>query len=145
MESLSFEDAVRNIVEADNRYKFDAYLFVQEAIGFTQKTLGRQKQPQLKHVAGKELLIGIRDYALSLYGPMTATVFAEWGIRSCEDFGEIVFNLIDANQARKSETDSREDFKGGYDFDEAFAKPFRPEKPRSIDPTAVEPKMISQD
>lgn len=125
MQSVDFETAIRKIVAEDDRYQFDAYIFVQEAIGYTQKALGRDKQEQ-KHVGGKELLNGIRDYALANYGPMALTLFTVWGIRSCEDFGEIVFNLIQHNQATQSETDSREDFKDGYDFDDTFRKPFLP-------------------
>lgn len=144
MQLPNFEDAVRNIVEADERYKADAYLFVQEAINYTQKTLGRKHGPH-KHVAGKELLLGIRDYALSQFGPMTSTVFAEWGIHSCEDFGEIVFNLIEHRQATQSETDKREDFKDGYDFDEAFCKPFRPSRTVAPQRHAPQPKAIGKE
>jgi uncharacterized repeat protein (TIGR04138 family) len=145
MQSLSFENAIRKIVAADDRYQFDAYLFVQEAICFTQKALGRNKKDQ-KHVGGKELLQGIRDYALTMFGPMTPTVLWEWGIHSCEDFGEIVFNLIQHNQATQSQSDSRDDFKGGYDFDEAFRKPFLPAKPRVSEPKpARAKKMIGKD
>jgi uncharacterized repeat protein (TIGR04138 family) len=144
MESLSFDEAVRRIVAADSRYHAEAYLFMQQAIHHTQKSLGRQSKAQ-RHVAGKELLEGIRECALATYGPMTPTVLAEWGIRSCEDFGEIVFNLIDHGQATQSETDSREDFKDGYEFDDAFRKPFLPSKPRGADAKLAESKMISQD
>jgi uncharacterized repeat protein (TIGR04138 family) len=144
MQSLSFEDAIRKIVAADDRYQFEAYLFVQEAIQYTQKALGRHKQEH-KHVGGKELLNGIRDYALTMFGPMSPTVLSEWGIHSCEDFGEIVFNLIQHNQAVKSKSDSRDDFKGGYDFDEAFRKPFLPAKPRVLEPKPAQKKMLGKD
>lgn len=143
MQTLDFEAAIQEIVAADGRYQPDAYTFVQEGIRHTQKMLGRDKQSQ-KHVGGKELLRGMRDYGLSLYGPMTATVLEEWGIRTCEDFGEIVFNLIKYNQATRSETDSRDDFKHGYDFDEAFRQPFRPTSRRPIEQTPAPAKMISQ-
>jgi len=144
MQSPSFEDAIRKIVEADNRYEFEAYLFVQEAIQYTQKSLGRHKQEH-KHVGGKELLNGIRDYALTTFGPMSPTVLSEWGIHSCEDFGEIVFNLIRHDQAVQSKSDSRDDFKGGYDFDEAFRKPFLPAKPRVLEPKPTQSKMLGKD
>src|SRR5580692_5307072 len=101
MQSLNFEEAIRKIVAADDRYQYDAYLFVQEAIEYTQKTLGRFKKEH-RHVGGKELLNGIRDQALAMFGPLTATVLSEWGIHSCEDFGEIVFNLIKHNRAVQS-------------------------------------------
>ena len=55
MQSPNFEEAIRKIVAADDRYEFEAYTFVQEAIYYTQKSLGRHKQEQ-KHVGGKELL-----------------------------------------------------------------------------------------
>jgi uncharacterized repeat protein (TIGR04138 family) len=143
MQSPDFEEAIRKIVAADDRYEFEAYLFVQEAIHYTQKSLGRHKQEQ-KHVGGKELLLGIRDYALDMFGPMTPTVLSEWGIHSCEDFGEIVFNLIQHKQATQSQSDSRDDFKNGYDFDEAFRKPFLPVKPRVLEPKPSQAKMIGK-
>src|SRR5208282_227281 len=143
MQSLDFEEAIRKIVAADDRYEFEAYLFVQEAIQYTQKSLGRHKQEQ-KHVGGKELLNGIRDYALATFGPMTPIVLSEWGIHSCEDFGEIVFNLIQHKQATQSQSDSRDDFKNGYDFNEAFRKPFLPAKPRVLEPKPSQSKMIGK-
>jgi uncharacterized repeat protein (TIGR04138 family) len=144
MEALSFDEAVRKIIAADGRYHSEAYMFMQQAIRHTQKALGRQKNGQ-RHVAGKELLEGIREFALASYGPMTPTVLAEWGIHSCEDFGEIVFNLIDYNLAAQSETDSRDDFKDGYDFEEAFRKPFLPSNKGALDAKLAESKMINQD
>lgn len=128
MQPISFEEAIRKIVAADPRYPAEAYFFVQEALQHTQRTLGRHKTED-KHVGGRELLVGIREYALKSFGPMVPTVLGEWGIHTCEDFGEIVFNMIEHNLATKKATDSREDFKGAYDFDEAFRKPFRPSKP----------------
>jgi uncharacterized repeat protein (TIGR04138 family) len=64
---------------------------------------------------------------------MALTVLNEWGIKCCEDFGDIVFNMVEFQLLGKTEQDSREDFKGGYDFEEAFRKPFLPTK-RSITP-----------
>jgi uncharacterized repeat protein (TIGR04138 family) len=119
------EEDIRRIVAEDLRYPFDAYIFVQDALKHTQRALGRTRSDQ-KHVGGKELLEGIREYALKCYGPMTPTVLEEWGIRSCEDFGEIVFNMIEHNIASKTEADTRDDFKGGYSFDDAFRKPYLP-------------------
>ncbi|HZM03805.1 MAG TPA: Minf_1886 family protein [Candidatus Saccharimonadales bacterium] len=143
MPSLTFEDAVRKIVASDSRYEFEGYLFVHEAIQYTQKALGRHKQEE-KHVGCKELLNGIRDYALTTFGPMTTTVLDAWGIHSCEDFGEIVFNLIQHNQAIQSNADRREDFKNGYAFDDAFRKPFLPSQSRGKDSKPAHTKMIGQ-
>jgi uncharacterized repeat protein (TIGR04138 family) len=125
MQCLNFEEAVAKIVEADPRYPFGAYLFIQDVLEYTQKMLGRSVKGQ-QHVAGKELVEGLRGYASEKFGPMAITVLEEWNIRSCQDVGEIVFNLIAHNLASKTDSDSREDFKNGFDFFEAFSKPFLP-------------------
>jgi uncharacterized repeat protein (TIGR04138 family) len=125
MQPLNFEQSVKKIVAADPRYRADAYFFVREALDFTRRSSGRQRN-DTRDVGSKELLDGLRRYALETYGPMTITVLAEWGVASCEDFGEMVFNMIAHNCEGKSDTDKREDFKNGYDFDDAFRKPFLP-------------------
>jgi uncharacterized repeat protein (TIGR04138 family) len=58
---------------------------------------------------------------------MTMTVFEEWGIRQSKDFGEIVFNMVEIGLLAKTEKDTRDDFQNGYDFTDAFRKPFWPE------------------
>jgi len=50
----------------------------------------------------------------------------EWGVRNRCDFGEIVFNMVEADLLAKTDQDSRADFENGYDFHEAFRKPFLP-------------------
>lgn len=78
------------------------------------------------HVSGRELSEGLRHFALDRFGPMAKTVLNEWGIRKSDDFGEIVYNLIDYNVFSKTDTDRREDFASVFDFEEAFVKPFLP-------------------
>ncbi len=95
MQSLSFEEVIARITEQDRRYRRDAYLFVREALDHTQRTLARDKQGGIRHVSGQELLAGIKDYAAAQFGPMAITVLEEWGIRSCLDFGELVFNMVE--------------------------------------------------
>ncbi|HEX8076591.1 MAG TPA: Minf_1886 family protein, partial [Chthoniobacterales bacterium] len=67
------------------------------------------------------------------------TVLSYWGIRSTEDIGHMVFNLIGAGIFGKTEEDSIEDFKNVFDFQEAFVKPFEPEKPAQADMPASRP------
>jgi len=69
---------------------------------------------------------------------MAITVFEEWGIRSCRDFGEMVFLLVEHRYFKKTEQDSLTDFEKGYDFDEAFRKPFLPQG--KTEPTVEAPK-----
>jgi uncharacterized repeat protein (TIGR04138 family) len=84
-------------------------------------------------VSGQELRDGIRQFALQQFGPMTVTVFEEWGVRHCRDFGEIVFNMVEIGLLAKTDRDSRDDFQNGYDFTDVFRKPFWPESKRKAD------------
>jgi uncharacterized repeat protein (TIGR04138 family) len=126
MQEVSFEEAFEKIRAKDPRFPRDAYLFVREALDHTQKTISKDDRGRPRHVTGQELLQGIREHALAQFGPMAKTVFEEWGIQCCKDFGDIVFNMVEIELLAKTERDSREDFVDGYDFDEAFCKPFLP-------------------
>ncbi len=127
MQAASFEEAVEQIVAKDPRYQRDAYFFLRESLDYTQKMIGKPpKKDEIRHVTGQELLKGIREHALKQFGPMTLTVLAEWGVKRCEDFGEIVFNMVESKLLAKTEKDTRDDFKTGYDFHEAFRRPFLP-------------------
>jgi uncharacterized repeat protein (TIGR04138 family) len=129
MKQTDFHEALRKILEHDTRYAPDAYLFLREALDFTIKLLKKPDKGPTRHVSGAELLDGIRQFALQEYGPVTLRVLQHWGVRRCEDFGEIVFNLVESGALGKTEEDRREDFAGGYDFERVFAVPFRPEAP----------------
>ncbi|HWD94147.1 MAG TPA: Minf_1886 family protein [Verrucomicrobiae bacterium] len=137
MQEANFEETLEQILAKDPRYRRDGYLFVRDALDFTQKTATRERRDGL-HVTGQELLAGVRDYALAQFGPMAITVLEEWGITRCEDFGEIVFNIVEAGVFSTTAQDSREDFKGGYDFETAFRKPFLPQSktPKETKPVA---------
>jgi uncharacterized repeat protein (TIGR04138 family) len=126
MQEINFDEAVELILVRDARYTREAYTFVREALDFTQKLIVKEKRSRIRHVSGQELLDGIRQFALQQFGPMTVTVLAEWGIRSCKDFGEIVFNMVETGLLAKTDRDSRDDFQNGYDFTDAFRKPFWP-------------------
>ena len=122
----SFDAVLEEVIARDPRYQRDAYHFLREALDHTQKAVSKANQGRLRHVSGHELLAGVRAYALQQYGPMTLTLLREWGVGRCEDFGELVFNLVEVGVLSKTDTDSRADFANGYDFDEAFRKPYLP-------------------
>ena len=126
-------EVLDRILKKDKRFHRDAYVFLGEAVDFTQKAIGKANKGKVRHVTGQELLAGIRAYASEQYGPMAMMLLDEWGIKRCEDFGDIVFNLVEHGLLKKTETDSPADFQGGYDFHEAFRKPFLP-KHRSGSP-----------
>jgi uncharacterized repeat protein (TIGR04138 family) len=126
MQEINFDEAVESILARDPRYTREAYTFVREALDFTQKLIVKDLRGQIRHVSGQELLDGIRQFALQQFGPMAATVLEEWGVRNCRDFGDIVFNMVETSLLAKTDRDSRDDFQNGYDFTDAFRKPFRP-------------------
>jgi uncharacterized repeat protein (TIGR04138 family) len=48
-----------------------------------------------------------------------------WGIDHTADFGEIVFNLVEANLMSKTAEDTREHFRDVYDLDQVLVRDFR--------------------
>ena len=123
----NFNAAVERICENDLRYKEGAYAFVMEALSFTQKKF---RNP--RHLSGEELLDGIRELLLKKFGPMTMSVLKHWGIKSTEDFGNIVFNLVEYKVLNKTEDDSIEHFRNGYDFTEVFQYGYRKDLHKKI-------------
>jgi uncharacterized repeat protein (TIGR04138 family) len=134
MQKIGFAETLESVVGSDLRYQRDGYIFLRDALDFTTKQQKKIKGVSVRHVTGPELLDGVRQYALKEFGPMVMTVFDSWGIRSCEDIGHMVFNLIGVGVFGKTEQDSIEDFKNVYDFEEAFVKPFAPSKPETVKP-----------
>ena len=112
-------------VARSTKYPLDAFLFVQHGLDFTVKRMHGQHTEsgtadESRHVTGRDLCVGIRDYALEQYGLLARTVLTRWNIQSCEDFGHIVFTMVDAQIMRKTDEDSIRDFIDVYDFNEAF-------------------------
>jgi uncharacterized repeat protein (TIGR04138 family) len=106
------------------RFHPGAYRFLFEALRHTQQRLGRaaprKAEDERAHISGQELLEGIRDLALAKFGLMARTVFHCWGIHTTEDFGHMVFELIERGEMSKTDSDHLSDFYGVYDFAEVF-------------------------
>lgn len=117
--AVDLETALLDLAQKHGRYRANAYRFVMDAVQYTVNRL-----PEKRHVTGTELLEGIRDLALQAFGPMAKTVFEQWGIQRTEDFGTIVFQLVDAGLLGKTDADQPSDFARGYDFNEAFVRNF---------------------
>ena len=117
------------------RYSYHphAYSFVFSALRHAQESLGRDRADHnTGHVSGRELLEGIRDFAKQNYGLMTMSVFSEWGVSSTEDFGKIVFELIESGEMRKTDDDQLEDFVDVYDFRKAFVEEYEIDTTRAF-------------
>ena len=128
MQKIGFAEAVDRIVMEDPRYHRDVYSFVRDALDFTVKQQKKNKEGISRHVTPGQLLDGIRMFALKEFGPMVPTVFGYWNIRTCEDLGHIVFNMIREEILGKNDSDTIEQFRDGYDFHEAFVVPYMPAK-----------------
>lgn len=131
MNEQSFDDAVARI-EARRRdshaavaYAAEAYYFLREGLDYTAEKLKRTTAEN-RHVTGRELSIGLRDYALEEFGPLAGLTLAQWGVCETADFGRMVFDLVSEGVFGKTSEDKIEDFTAVYDFDEAFAAPFKP-------------------
>jgi len=111
-----FFNLVEEICGQDKRYKPDAYEFVLEGLGFTQKKLKKNA-----HLSGGELACGLRDYAINQYGALASRVLSYWGINQTRDFGNIVYNMIEKKLLSKTPEDSLLDFDAVYDFKAVFS------------------------
>jgi uncharacterized repeat protein (TIGR04138 family) len=126
MQENAFLEIINNICTKDERYPPEAYLFVRQALDTTVKALDKPKEGPNRHVTGQELLEGIRLFTLQEFGPMSLTVLQTWNINNTNDFGNIVFNMVESGILGSTAEDSKTDFSGGYDFNEAFKTPFLP-------------------
>jgi uncharacterized repeat protein (TIGR04138 family) len=123
----NFLDIIENISDRDPRFRPDVYPFVLEALSYTQKKFKKDR-----HVSGKELLAGMKELLMKRYGPMTMTVLEHWGIKSTEDFGHVVFNLVENRLLSKTEDDCLDEFRDRYDFKEVFDHGYRKHLARKI-------------
>ena len=122
MEGSSPQERFEELIRQDSRFHPEAYKFVYDALDFTvrnkysdvEESYDEDDDSQSQHVTGQDLLEGLRIFALEEFGCMAATVFDAWGVRRSEDFGEIVFNLVEHGLMGRQESDCKEDFAGGY-------------------------------
>ena len=108
-----------------NTYHPNAFKFVYSALKFTQEQLGRDRRSEISgHISGPELLDGLRKLALQHFGMLSIAVFKSWGVTSTDDFGHIVFEMIDSGEMRRTPHDHLADFFGIYDFDKVFREDY---------------------
>jgi uncharacterized repeat protein (TIGR04138 family) len=156
---MNFRDELARVIAQDPRYTIEAYAFVLESLNLARqeklkarkrlRDKGRSAEPRREqpsgapgskkprksgHVTGGELCESVRKLSLSQFGWLAVTVLDQWGVRTTSDIGEIVYNLIAAGDLEKTPSDSRADFDGVFDFDQAL----RPESLKEIADTARE-------
>ena len=111
----TLEAALAEIRRRDGKFNERAYVFVLAALEFAQTRL-----PERRHLSGVELAWACRDFALEQFGMLASAVLTHWGLRTTDDFGQIVFMLIDVGLLASQPTDRLEDFERVYEFAEVF-------------------------
>lgn len=111
-------DKFEDIVAKDGRYASSAYALLMDVFNYL-----KEKED---NVTAAEIMDEFRETALDEFGPLTFHVLEEWGIKRCEDLGEMMFNLADSGRVVRTEDDTKECFIDGYDFRETFLLPFEP-------------------
>lgn len=113
------------------RFPDEAYKFVRDGLAQTVKrvhgpaaaeTPPTDPEDESRHVTGRDLCETLRDLARERYGLLAKTVLGHWGVHRTDDFGVLVYAMIDRKELRSSARDSLDDFRGVYDFDEAFGQ-----------------------
>jgi len=118
---MNHATGLEQLAGQDARYSPDAYAFVLQTLEYLTWRNGRRK-----HVEARELLQGARELALDFWGLLARPVFNSWGVRTTDDFGQIVFRMIRAGLLLKTEGDREDDFRGVFDFAEAFDGSYAP-------------------
>jgi uncharacterized repeat protein (TIGR04138 family) len=122
------DEKILALCREDARFAYEAYEFVCEAVTYTQTKLNRiaaeDEDPDDHHVSGAELLRGTCELAIREFGMMAPIVFKQWGVRTTDHVGEIVFKLIGAQRLSKSDRDDPDDFHELFDLHQALTDGF---------------------
>lgn len=94
-------------------YTLESYQFVSDAVAYTTGKLKTHR-----HVSGRELLEGTREYAFSQYGVVAPQVLHTFGLHSSRNVGEVVYLLISVKILSASPDDSLEDFNINFSWEE---------------------------
>src|SRR6185436_1625191 len=121
----AIEDQIRLLALKDGRYSPEAFRFLFDSLPEAVRLAGKeQAEGTERHVTGQEVLAGMRAHALHLFGPLAAAVWRSWGVRETLDWGRIVFLLVDNGLLNRQESDTLDDFRQGFDFEEVFVRQY---------------------
>lgn len=114
----------KRLAEAAGPYPVEAFHFVRDGLSYAAHRVHDEEMERLpeqdRHISGQQLCMGLRDFAIERYGMLAPAVLGHWHIRRTEDFGRIVFAMVDHGLLSKTSDDSLDDFRSVYDFREAF-------------------------
>jgi len=110
---------LRRVSDAGCVYPLEAFEFVQCGLAHTVRQVHGPSSPSntaCRHVNGRQLCLGLRDYARLRWGQLAGLVLSRWNLNTTLDFGRIVFSLVDSGVLKTTEQDSLEDFRDVYDI-----------------------------
>ncbi len=115
----------QRMLDTAGPYPIEAFTFVRDGLSFTAERIHEQPEAlseDERHISGQQLCLGLRDYAIEKYGLLAPIVLEHWNVHRTDDFGRIVFAMINEGLMSKASQDRFEDFQGVFDFQEAFAR-----------------------
>ena len=122
---------IAEIMDRAGGFSPSCYPFIRDGLAHTVEmvhgadaaTADLSPEDESRHVNGQQLCYGLRDYGVERCGLLARDVLGRWGIRQTEDFGKIIFAMVEAGLMRKTDEDTLEDFRSVYDFEDAFDVP----------------------
>ncbi len=120
MTELAFREGIMDQIRLrEQRFEERAYLFVLASLEHCQTRLTERR-----HITGPELAHACRELALQRFGVMAGPVLEHWGLKATSDIGDIVFTLVDMGLLISQPQDSRDDFFGVFNFEDAFGREY---------------------
>jgi len=110
-------------IAAGTKYPIDAFHFVRRGLDYTVHRIHVNPESlseEQRHVTGRQLSEGLREFALEQYGFLARTVLRRLRIHRTEDFGRIVFAMVEGGHMQATESDTPRDFDSVFEFDAAF-------------------------
>lgn len=117
----SFDEIVELLTRYNAKFKAEAYHFVRAGLQHscaTRKPADQTAEPF--HVSAHELLEDLASRAREQFGVRARATLASWGVTCCDDFGTILYDLLQVGLFSASDRDKRTDFYPGYDFATKF-------------------------
>lgn len=102
----------------DSRYPAAAFLYLMDTL---REMLDARKEGD--HVTGKEVCLALRQNLQKDFSLMAPDVLKSWNIVETNDFGNMVYDMVDAGLFSTSPQDSRADFVDVYPIPGALALP----------------------
>ncbi|NQZ68171.1 MAG: hypothetical protein HRT89_08875 [Lentisphaeria bacterium] len=134
---LYINQCIDRILQKNPLYTKDAYRFIYDGVNFAHTKICQRENSKVRDVQAPELCSLLAEYIQGELGPMALHLLHEWGIYQTNDFGEIIFFMVEERLLSASADDNRSDFDNHFDFEDVFVKPFKPSF-RDVDVPMIE-------